>query len=82
MAAKGIQFPWRWNDSTISPNLEVIWEMSGGVSEWRKIWPNGLPDEGQSPKPGHRMAARHHFVFDLLPLAQARKACLLHTAEI
>ncbi len=24
--------------------------------EWRKIWPNGLPDEGQSPKPGHRMA--------------------------
>jgi hypothetical protein len=27
-AAKGIQFPWRWNDSTISPNLGVIWEMS------------------------------------------------------
>ena len=27
-----------------------------GVFEWRKIWPNGLPDEGQSPKPGHRMA--------------------------
>ena len=28
-----------------------------GLSEWRKIWPNGLPDEGQSSKPGHRMAA-------------------------
>jgi hypothetical protein len=28
------------------------------VSEWRKIWANGLPDEGRSPKPGHRMAAK------------------------
>ena len=27
------------------------------MSEWRKIWPNGLPDEGRSPKSGHRMAA-------------------------
>ncbi len=27
------------------------------VSEWRKIWADGLPDEGQSSKPGHRMAA-------------------------
>ena len=27
------------------------------MSEWRKIRANGLPDEGQSPKPGHRMAA-------------------------
>ena len=28
-----------------------------GLSEWRKIWPNCLPDEGQSSKPDHRMAA-------------------------
>ena len=27
------------------------------MSEWRKIWPNGLPDEDRSPKSGHRMAA-------------------------
>ena len=27
------------------------------VSEWRNIWPNGLPNEGRSPKPGHRMVA-------------------------
>ncbi len=27
-----------------------------GVSEWRKIWANGLPNEGRSPKSGHRMA--------------------------
>ena len=23
-----------------------------GLSEWRKIWPNGLPDEGQIVKSG------------------------------
>ena len=28
MAAKGKQFPWRWDGCTISANLEVIWEMS------------------------------------------------------
>ncbi len=28
-----------------------------GVSEWRKIWTNGLPSEGRSPKSGHWMAA-------------------------
>ena len=28
MAAKGIQFPWRWDGSTISRNLDVIWGMS------------------------------------------------------
>ena len=28
MAAEGMQFSWRWNDGTISPNLGVIWEMS------------------------------------------------------
>lgn len=28
MAAEGVQFPWRWNDSTISTNSEVIWGMS------------------------------------------------------
>ncbi len=27
------------------------------MSEWRKIWANGLPNEGQSPKLAHRMAA-------------------------
>ena len=27
------------------------------MSEWRKIWANGLPGEGRSPKSGHRMAA-------------------------
>ncbi len=25
--------------------------------EWRKIWTNGLPNEGRSPKSGHQMAA-------------------------
>ena len=28
-----------------------------GVSEWRKIWINGHPNEGRSPKSGHQMAA-------------------------
>ncbi len=28
MAAKGVQFSWRWNGGTISLNLRVIWEMS------------------------------------------------------
>ena len=33
-------------------------KMTGrGVSEWRKIWTNGLPNEGRSAKSGHRMAA-------------------------
>ena len=27
-AAEGMQFSWRWNGGTISPNLGVIWEMS------------------------------------------------------
>ena len=27
------------------------------MSEWRKIWANGLPNEGRSPKSGHRMTA-------------------------
>ncbi len=26
------------------------------MSEWRKIWANGLPDEGRSPESGYRMA--------------------------
>ncbi len=25
MAAKGIQFPWRWDGGTVSTNLEGIW---------------------------------------------------------
>jgi hypothetical protein len=29
MAAEGVQFPWRWNGSTISLNLKVIYEMPG-----------------------------------------------------
>jgi len=28
------------------------------VSEWRKIWANGLPNEGRLPKSCHRMAAK------------------------
>ena len=28
MAAKGMQFPWRWNDGMISVNLDVIRGMS------------------------------------------------------
>ena len=28
-----------------------------GVSEWRNIWSNGVPDEGRSPELGYRMAA-------------------------
>ena len=27
------------------------------MSEWRKIWANGLPNEDRSPQSGHRMAA-------------------------
>ena len=27
-----------------------------GLSEWRKIWANGLPNDNRSPKTGHRMA--------------------------
>ncbi len=27
------------------------------MSEWRKIWANGFPNEDRSPKSGHRMAA-------------------------
>ncbi len=27
------------------------------MSEWRKIWANGLSNEGRSAKSGHRMAA-------------------------
>jgi hypothetical protein len=33
MAAKEMQFSWRGNDGTISPNLGVIWEMSDKTSE-------------------------------------------------
>ena len=37
LAAKGMQFPWRWNGDTISLNLGVIWEMSvpmcGGAAQ-------------------------------------------------
>ena len=29
-----------------------------GVSGWRKTWTNGPPNEGRSPKSGHRMAAQ------------------------
>ena len=29
-----------------------------GVSEWRKIWANGRPNEGRSPKSGQRIAAK------------------------
>ncbi len=28
LAAKGTQFPWRWNGGMISANLEVIWGLS------------------------------------------------------
>ena len=28
MAAKGMEFPWRWTSGVISPNLDVIWGMS------------------------------------------------------
>ncbi len=28
MAAEGMQFPWRWDGSMISANLEIIREMS------------------------------------------------------
>ncbi len=32
VAAKGMQFPWRWDGGTISTNLDIIWEMS--VKSW------------------------------------------------
>ena len=28
------------------------------MSEWRKIWASGLPNESRSPNLGHRMAAK------------------------
>ncbi len=28
LAAKGIEFPWRWTSGTISTNLDVLWGMS------------------------------------------------------
>ncbi len=28
MAAKGMEFPWRWTSGKISANLDVIWGMS------------------------------------------------------
>ena len=28
MAARGIQFPWRWHGGTISSNLDSIWGIS------------------------------------------------------
>ena len=33
MAAKGIQFLWRWDGGTISPKLDVIWGMSDKTLE-------------------------------------------------
>ena len=35
MAATEMEFPWRWIGSTISTNLDVIWEMSVYYS-WSK----------------------------------------------
>jgi hypothetical protein len=29
MAVEGMPLPWRWNGSTISTDLDVIWGMSG-----------------------------------------------------
>ena len=31
MAAKGMEFPFRWSGGTISTNRKVIWEMSDKV---------------------------------------------------
>ena len=31
MAAERMQFPWRWNGSTISTDLDVIWGMSAQI---------------------------------------------------
>ncbi len=36
MAAEGMPLPWRWNGSTISLNLGVIWEMSGEAEKERR----------------------------------------------
>ncbi len=35
MAAKGIQFPWRWNGGTILPNLDVNWGRSVKTGDTR-----------------------------------------------
>jgi hypothetical protein len=35
MAAEATQFPWRWDGSTISTNLDGIWGMS--VKTWRNM---------------------------------------------
>ena len=36
MAAEGMPFPWRWNGSTISTDLDVIWGMSGSYEPRRQ----------------------------------------------
>ena len=41
MAAKEMQFPWRWTRGTISTNLDVVWEMSAqtvGMMRVRRGW--------------------------------------------
>ena len=42
MAAEGMQFPWRWNGSTISVNLKVIWEMSIYTCVVRSVVASGV----------------------------------------
>ncbi len=38
MAAKGMEFPWRWTSGTISTNLDVIWGMSGKLTAVLTGW--------------------------------------------
>ena len=44
MAAEGMQCPWRWNGGTISPNMEVIWEMSGQETSRAKWFAGRRPE--------------------------------------
>jgi hypothetical protein len=39
MAAEGIPFPWRWNGSTISTDLDVIWGKS--VYRFKELYETG-----------------------------------------
>jgi len=54
MAAKGVQFPWRWDSGTISTNLDGIWVMSG-YNNWGQFTIMGY-DGGLSRLEAERLA--------------------------
>ena len=75
MAAEGMQFPWRLNRSTISANLELIWEMSdqggGGGGPWgggggQGPWGRG-PGGGSPPDLGEMLRKGQDSLKKILP---------------